>query len=70
MLKQKLAPNKCQSRLEAGGMPGSQINKRRILNKRLVPAMGVEVQRILNIMKGCGQSSTRSKQVLARCSYL
>ena len=30
--------------------------------------MGVAVQCILNIMKGCGQSSTRSKWVLVHCS--
>ena len=40
-------------------MPGSQVNKCRVSNKRRVPAVGVAVQHILNIMKGCDQSSMR-----------
>ena len=56
--------NRCLSRLEARGIPGSQVNK------RWVPAVGVVVQCILIIAKGRGQSATRSKGVLVRCSSL
>ena len=71
LLEQKPTSNRCRSRLEAGSIPGSQVNKCQVSNKCWVPAVGMAVQRMLNIMKGCGQSSTRSrkKQVLACCSH-
>ena len=57
LLEWKLHPNRDQYHLEAVGIPGYQVNRHQVLNEPRVPAVGIAVQRIFNITKGCGQTS-------------